>query len=118
MDKKEKLQHLHNLVSFVSRKRVFVEENLHLLDAFFMFRQAQKDCAEFWIEEDSFVNAVEDKYEFSEEEIDRLLKTFFSYIHRLNEYIYGFKADHWETQWEMLDYIDDGLDIKLLGEEE
>lgn len=118
MDKKEKLKHLHNLVSFVSRKRVFVEDNLHLLDAFYMFRKAQKDCAEVWIEEDSFINAIDDKYDFPEEEIDFLLKRFFSYTHILNEYIYAFKADHWETQWENLDYIDDGLDTKLVGNEE
>ena len=118
MDSKTKLEHLHNLVSFVSRKRVFIEENLHNLDAFFMFRQAKEVCAKVWIDEDMFESAIEEKYDFPEEEIDQWLKVFFSYTHQLNEFIYAFKADHWETQWEKLDYLDDGLDTKLVGNEE
>jgi hypothetical protein len=118
MDKKQKMEHLHNLVSFVSRKRDFVQENLHFLDAFFMFRKAQNDCSVIWIEEDSFINAIEDNYEFSEEEIDLLLQKFFSFAYLMNEYIYGFKANHWEDQWEKLDYLDDGLDTILIGNAE
>ena len=116
MDSKKKLEHLHNLVSFVSRKRVFIEANLHNLDAFFMFRGAKELCAKVWLDEDFFENAVEDNYEFPEEEINNLLRVFFDHAHMLNSFIQAIKTGNVDEHWSILDGYDDGIDDELLGD--
>jgi len=116
MHSKEKLEHLHNLVSFVSRKRVFIEENLHNLSGFYMYIGAKKDCANAWLDEDLFEGAVADNYEFPEQELTDTLATFFVHNENLNHWIDAFKETS-DKQHQTFFDLDDGIELKLLEEE-
>jgi len=82
----QKLAELHQLVSFVSRKRVHIENNMQFLDTYAMFRHSREKCAEVYLDEDFFIDTIEEDT-IDESFVDNHLEMFFIHNDSLNDII-------------------------------
>ena len=82
----QKLTELHQFVSFVSRKRIHIENNMLFLDTYGMFRHSQEKCGQVWLDEDFFINTIEED-SIDESFVDNHLEMFFIHNGSLNKII-------------------------------
>jgi len=82
----QKLAELHQLVSFVSRKRIHIENNMQFLDTYTAFRYSKEACAKVYLDEDFFINSIEEDT-VDESFVDNHLEMFFVHNETLNKII-------------------------------
>ena len=99
-----KLAELHQLVSFVSRKRVHIENNMQFLDTYGMFRFSRQKCAEVFLDEDFFIDHIEsDKEEnlIDDKFVDNSLELFFMHNEHMNKIIEVMQTANQEEKYEV-----------------
>ncbi len=100
----QKLAELHQLVSFVSRKRVHIENNMQFLDTYGMFRFSRQKCAEVFLDEDFFIDHIESNKEenlIDETFVDNSLELFFIHNEDMNKIIEVMQTANQEEKYEV-----------------
>jgi len=111
----QKLAELHQLVSFVSRKRIHIENNMQFLDTYSAFRYTKEACAKVFLDEDFFIEAIEEDA-IDESFVDNHLEMFFIHNQTLSEIIEVMQTVDQDNKLEISFRWSDGMEELLNNE--